>query len=200
MSAADKTRPYEMMAIIGPPAYGKTSLTDELAERYRKEGGRVWICDPSNNWRHARSRWPSPGAFWPENGLAGLDDALWTLRSVGPGLLILDDADYYMRFPTNARLELMTSFRHWQKDVLIVTRRPQGIPKDAIANADALALFAQREVYSRDYIGKQLGNRKIAAMIPTERYRYLYVRQDDDGAPKVFATTKRATSQNSDRD
>jgi hypothetical protein len=174
------SRHFQMGVILGPPAHGKTSLTDEMDEAYRRKGGRVIIVDPSNNW-------PGRGV-WP--GMAGLDKYLDTLRTSGPALLILDDADRYMRFPTNARLELMTSFRHWQKDVILVSRRPQGIPKDAIANADWLAVFAVREVYARRYIAEQIGRREVMKALPTERYQYLYFHQET-GAFKVFSTKAR---------
>ncbi len=175
-------RDFQMGVILGPPAHGKTSLTDEIDEHYRSRGGRSIIVDPSNNW-------PGRGV-WP--GMKGLDRYLDSLRTSGPALLILDDADRYMRFPTNARLELMTSFRHWQKDVLLVSRRPQGIPKDAIANADWLAIFAVREVYARRYIAEQIGRREVMKAIPQERYQYLYWHQES-GAFKVYGTKARKT-------
>lgn len=181
---------YEMLVMFGPPAHGKSSLADEIVRAYEKAGGKVWICDPSNAWPRHRGR------FWPQTGpkagdfLIGLDDMLWQLRNAGPGLLVLDDADRYMKHPTRAREDLIVSFRHWQKDVLIISRRPQGIPKDCIQNADALAVFATREVYARRYIGEQFGNRSISKQIPKVKFQYLYVRQDAEELQAVVLQTK----------
>lgn len=184
---------FEMLTVVGPPAHGKTSLTDEIAADYAKKGGKVWVVDPNLAWAgvsYVKPVWPRGGIRGAE-GKASLDDLIAAFENNGPGMLILDDADKYARHATEVLDDLMTSFRHWQKDVVIVARRPQGIPKDAIANSNALAIFATREVHARRYIAEQIGDSKILKLIPTVPHEYLYYRQDGSFAHEVRKTKAR---------
>lgn len=186
---------YESMIIVGPSGFGKTSLADELQTRYvadaraRGAKGNVWICDPAHNWPQ------HPGRFWP--GMSGIDDALIKHKTSGPGLLIFDDADLYYRHPTDARLELIVANRHWQKDVMMVARRPQGIHKDVFQNADTIAIFNMRQAYAREYINREMEDETISRQIPTERFRYLLIHRPSD-TKAVFSTQQRTTVTASD--
>jgi hypothetical protein len=197
-------RDYEMLVVMGPPAHGKTTFVDELAKQYATgpRKGKVWVVDPNEAWVGV----PYVTAVWPEGGVRGrdgkgaLDDLLASFETNGPGMLILDDADKYARHATEVIDDLMTSFRHWKKDVVVVSRRPAGIPKDAIANANALALFAVREVNSRKYLTEQFGGPEVVDEVPREPYRYLYVRQDAYFSRAVYSTAPRATVAKADRE
>lgn len=185
-------REYEMLVVLGPPAFGKTSLVDEQAFKYAARGGRVWVVDPNDAWKgvpYVRAVWPKDGIYG-EDGKGNLNEMILWFETCGPGMLILDDADKYCRHATEAIDDLMTSFRHWQKDVIVVSRRPAGIPKDAIANANALALFHVREVNSKRYLTEQLSS-EVVAKIPKEPHAYLYVRQDAYLTNEVFETLPR---------
>lgn len=195
-------RDYEMGVVLGPPAHGKTSFVDALAAAYASRGGRVVVVDPNDAWRGV----PHVQAVWPEGGIRGaggkaaLDDLIATFEHSPPAMLVLDDADKYARHATEVIDDLMTSFRHWKKDVVVVARRPQGIPKDSLANASWLALFACREVYARRYIAEQVGDPAIMTEIPTEPFRFLYVRQDGTFARGLYETAPRAVTTKSDRE
>lgn len=185
-------REYEMLVVLGPPAFGKTSLVDEQAYNYARRGGRVWVIDPNDAWKgvpYVRPVWPRDGIYG-EDGKGNLNSMILWFENSGPGMLILDDADKYCRHATEAIDDLMTSFRHWQKDVIVVSRRPAGIPKDAIANANALALFHVREVNSRKYLTDQL-SAEVVGEIPKMPHAYLYVRQDAYLTRETYRTKPR---------
>lgn len=195
------TRDYEMLVVLGPPAHGKTSLVDEVALAYAQRGGKVWVVDPNLAWAgvpHVTPVWPK-GGIRGADGKGNLDELIAAFETNGPGMLVLDDADKYARHATEVIDDLMTSFRHWKKDVVVVARRPQGIPKDAIANASSLAIFSTREVYARRYIGEQVGDPKITKLIPTVPYQYLYYRQDGSFAHEIRKTKARAVVTKSDK-
>lgn len=174
--ASPKGRPtYEMGLVMGPTGCGKSTFANEVSDAYSSQGGRVWAVDPSDAWRGAKGVTP----LWPQNGLVGLDRMLRETgpeRRLPPGLMIFDDADKYMRHPTQVRDDWMTSFRHYRKDVILITRRPQGIPKDSISNATWMALFAgsMTEPGARAYMRETL-DAKIVQQVPQEPYAYLYL-------------------------
>jgi hypothetical protein len=179
-----------MGIVMGPTAHGKTAFATPIVDGYRQQGGKVWIVDLNNNW---------PGYPNRLTSLIGLDEELWKLKTSGPGMIVCEDAHTYLRHPTGPRLDLMTGYRHWQKDLMIICHRPQGIPKDAIENADWLALFAIKEPYSRQYLGKLLGL-EMVGQIPKkgQRFTYLYLRQDTDKRA-VYKTQPRAIVTGSDQ-
>jgi hypothetical protein len=192
---AARDRQYETIVVVGPSGYGKSSFTDEIRANYRKQNPSwgIWIIDPVGNWpRHIYNNPRGEGfAFWPGVGKQ-LDIELAKLKTSGPGLIIGDDADFYMRHPTDARLEIIIGNRHWQKDMIWVARRPQGLPKDLFQVATALAIFHQQQQYAREYIATELEEPRISREIPREKFKYLYVHRESGGR-KVYATQKRAT-------
>ena len=197
----ERRREYEMGVVLGPPAHGKTSFVDSLARWYASTGGKVIVVDPNDAWKgvsYVKAVWPRGGMRGAE-GKGALDELIAGFERSGPAMLILDDADKYARHATEVIDDLMTSFRHWQKDVVVVARRPQGIPKDSIANASWLALFACREVYARRYIAEQTGDPQIMAEIPTEPFRFLYVRQDGTFARALYETQQREVTTKSSK-
>jgi hypothetical protein len=181
---------YETVIVLGPSGYGKSSYVDETQEKYRARGGRVWVIDPASNWLH------HPGRVW--RGLENLDKDLRKLQTVGPGLIVFDDADLYFRHPTGARLEIIVANRHWQKDVMVVSRRPQGIHKDLFMIADSLVLFCQRQAYARAYLAKELDDATLVRKIPSEKFRYLFVHRPTN-THAIQSTTPRKVVTASDR-
>lgn len=179
-------RPYESLIIIGPSGYGKTSLVDEILTGYRRKGGNVWVVDPARSWTHHPDLCPErcAGAHghlrripWTvRDGGDELDRQLERMETIGPGMLIFDDADLYYKHPTDARMEIIVANRHWQKDVVMIARRPQGIPKDIFQIADSIACFCMRQAYARHYLKDEFNDEgQLVRMIPTEKYKYLYV-------------------------
>lgn len=169
---AESRSTYETVIALGPSGYGKSSYVDETQEKYAARGGKVWVIDPAANWLH------HPGRIW--NGLDTLDEDLAKLKTMGPGLIVFDDADLYYRYPTGARLEFVVANRHWQKDLMIVSRRPQGIHKDLFMVADTLVLFCQRQAYARQYLAKELDDAALVRKIPQERFHYLIVHRPSE--------------------
>lgn len=168
---APRGRPtYEMGLLMGPTGCGKSTGANEIADAYAKMGGRVWAVDPSRAWQGVKGVAP----VWP--GLTGLDRMLTEMQQWPPGLVIFDDADKYMRRPTQIRDDWMTSFRHYQKDIVLITRRPQGIPKDSISNAKWMMLYAgsMTEPGARGYMRETL-DAKTIKQVPTQEWHYLYL-------------------------
>lgn len=173
---------YETGMLFGPTGCGKTSTAHEIADAYARQGGRCWAIDPSRAWRGVRG----VVSVWP--GLRRLDDelggddpetgAVTGLAAEPAGLVIFDDADRYLRRPSQVRDDWMVSFRHFQKDLLIISRRPQGVPKDAVSNATWIALFAgsTTDPYARAYLRETFDaqSKEVLRQVPTEPYQYLY--------------------------
>lgn len=188
---------YEMGVMMGPTGCGKTTGAELVALDYHRAGGKVWAVDPSRAWRGVRGVTP----VWPANGLPGLDKLLVEMQSWGPGLVIFDDADKYMRRPTQVRDDWMTSFRHYQKDLILISRRPQGIPKDAISNARWFALYAgsMTEPGARAYMREAI-DVKLVKQTPTEEWHYLYLyRVGAVWSSEVRKTTPRTVVTRSDK-
>ncbi len=113
----------------------------------------------------------------------------------------MDDADKYMRRPSQVRDDWMTSFRHYRKDLVLITRRPQGIPKDSISNAKWMALYAgsMTEPGARNYMREAL-DAKTIKLVPTQEWNYLYLyREGALWTHEVRATTPRKVVTRSDK-
>lgn len=175
---------YRMVTILGAQASGKTSLVDEWINTYP---GRVLMIDPNAQWGD------DPRAVWPGVGSA-LRDYIESLKGEFSGLIVLDDADRYLSAHTSEGSvwrDLFTSNRHWRVDILVIARRPQGIPKDLIAGSSHLALFRIREPYARKYLGDVIDIPDLAKKIPRQPFKYLWV-DVDAGKASLKATKKRA--------
>lgn len=186
---------YEMGLMMGPTGCGKSTGANEIADSYYQAGGKVWAIDPSRAWQGVRGVTP----LWP--GLRGLDTLLVEMQEWGPGLVIFDDADKYMRRPTQVRDDWMTSFRHYRKDVVLISRRPQGIPKDSISNAKWMALYAgsMTEPGARAYMREAL-DAKMMKQVPTQEWHYLYLyRVGAVWSAEVKQTKPRAVVTRSDK-
>jgi GTPase SAR1 family protein len=167
--------------ILGAPGSGKTTLVESWIADYKKTGGDVVILDPSR-------QFPGEGV-WPEEGP---EKFLMGLKGKFRGLLVLDDADRYLSAtPRGIWRDLFTSFRHWGVNLLVVARRPQGIPKDVIASADEIIIFRLSEVHARSYLGKLLG-RDVAEDIPRDRFRFLMISPFDPENMEKGQTKPRA--------
>lgn len=201
---ANKRTSYESMVVVGPSGYGKSSLLDEVGERYVKEGqGKVWCVDPVGNWTGVK--WVT--RIWGPGTPAGmdfrrLDQELLKLFTAGPGMILNDDADFYYRHPTDTRMQLVIGNRHAQKDMIYVARRPQGLHKDIFQIADTLAIFCQRQVYARQYIADELSGdfegQQIVRAIPKDKFQYLLVHRPT-ATMKVMTTKQRVVKTASDR-
>lgn len=175
---ANKTATYEIGLVMGKSGVGKTSLVESIVVPAARAGHRVWAVDPNGAWegvegvRSVRS---------PDGDYEGL---CRELEKTPPGTVIFDDADGYLRFAPRFALVWMTSHRHLRKNIILISRRPQGLT-DILGNADWYALFMMREEHARRKWAMTLGE-ESAAMIPSEPYKYLYHR---DPFPPVVKTT-----------
>ncbi len=150
--------------VLGAPGSGKTSLVASWIEDYQKRGGDVLILDPSAQFGDA--------GIWPDDGP---ENFLLDIKGKFRGLLVLDDADRYLSAtPRGIWRDLFTSFRHWGVNLLVVARRPQGIPKDVIASADEVIIFRLSEVHAKKYL-KELVGADILEEIPRDRFKFLMV-------------------------
>ena len=205
---AAPARPFELTVILGAPAQGKSSLADEWIETWAKErrgAGELAILDPAGVWAERGGQWPDdgprdvrPASLRAVTFLRALRAQRWRSQDVPPMLLVLDDADAYFDSgkPPEIFRDLFTMFRHWRCDVLIIARRPQDLPKIVFTSARWCALFASREVYSRDYLRQYLGV-SIVRQIPREPHRYLLVDVDAQTA-ELRATKARAARTRAD--
>lgn len=183
----DEQTTLKTVVILGAPASGKTTLIDKWIKDYRDAGGQVKILDPSAQFGSA-GEWPSEG---PEAYLEGL-------KGNFSGLLVLDDADRYLSAsPKGIWRDLFTSFRHWGVNLLVVARRPQGVPKDVIASADELVLFRMSEVHARNYLSKLLGF-DVADEIPRDRFKYIKISPFDPDVIEHGTTKPRAIKTKAD--
>lgn len=188
MSDALAPRPYKMIAVLGAPGSGKTSLIDDLIARADADKRDVIIIDPAR-------QWPTRGV-WPEIGRDGSDgrspeeraeEVITHIRrqrralDARPraGLLVLDDCDVYLGGgqPRGIWRDLFATFRHWHLDVVVSARRTQDVPKLVFTSASFVAVFRHREVHALAYLAQYLGD-DVARRAPREPYRYLWVDVD----------------------
>ena len=175
------------IVILGAPGSGKTTLMDRWIQDYRKEGGAVKILDPSAQFGRD-GEWPEEG---PEEYLKGL-------KGKFSGLLVLDDADRYLTAtPRGVWRDLFTSFRHWGVNLLVVARRPQGVPKDVIASADEIVIFRLSEVHARNYLSKLLGF-DVAEEVPKERFKFVKISPFDPDEIEHGSTKPRSVKTKAD--
>ncbi len=163
---------YYTGLLFGPNGCGKTTFAEQIAHYYVRLGGRAWAIDPNGAWEKS----DGVKSLWPPDGIAGIDALLQDSATWKPGLVILDDADRYFRHPSQIRDDYLTSNRHMRKDLLMLSRRPQGIPKDAISNARFVALFpgSLTEVYAHKYFSDVFPD-EILSAVPTKEYSYLLI-------------------------
>jgi len=166
---------------MGKSGYGKTSLVESLVVPYARAGGKVWAVDPNGAWEGVE------GVRTVRAKDGDWESVLAALEKTPPGLVVFDDADLYLPYAPRFALVWMTSHRHLRKHVVLIARRPQNMT-NILGNADWFALFHMREENARQKWGAMLG-KEVADMIPIEKYRYLYVR--DDAPPVVLKTPKR---------
>ncbi len=165
---------YHTVVICGPNGCGKTTLAEKIAHYYArgtKVTGRVWAIDPNASWVGS----PGVKSLWPKDG--NVDPILADSVKWKPGLIILDDADRsYFRRSSSIHDDYLTSNRHNRKDLMILCRRPQGIPKDAIMIARAVILFAGSlsEPHALKYWSECFPEEIISA-VPKAPYHYLKI-------------------------
>lgn len=166
---------YYTGLLFGPNGCGKTTVAEVIARYYHRLGGNVWAIDPNGAWTQT----PGVKSLWPQDGIKGIDDMLIDSQRWKAGLMIFDDADRYLRHPSQVRDDYMTSNRHFRKDVLVISRRPQGIPKDAITSARFVMLFpgSLTEVYAREYFEGVYPEEVINA-VPKREYHYLLIQRE----------------------
>lgn len=164
--------------LFGPNGCGKTTLAEQIARYYyrgTKVRGKVWAIDPNGAWEETEG----VKSLWPAEGGDGIDAMLIDSERWGPGLMIFDDADAYIRHSTEIQTNYMTRNRHYRKDMLIVARRPQGIPKDAIVSARFVVLFAGSlmEKWAKAYFAS-IYPEEIIDAVPTTNHHYLLIMRD----------------------
>jgi hypothetical protein len=110
--------------LIGRNGAGKTTLARKLVSRFR--ANEVQVISPSGEW----GEWESP----PEPLVT---------RAVARGVrvLVLDDVDAYLASDSSYWRRLLSTQRHLGLDVLLLTRRPQGLPYWAVAVATTAYVF-----------------------------------------------------------
>lgn len=191
---------YYTGLIFGPNGCGKTTVAEQIARYYirgTKVRGKVWAIDPNGGWRDSEG----VKSLWPAEGAGGIDEMLLDSERWGPGLVIPDDADSYIRHSTEIQTNYLTRNRHYRKDLLVIARRPQGIPKDAIASARFVILFAGSltEVWAKKYFRSMFGDEIINA-VPMADHSYLLIVRD--GARWKYErrkTTPRSVKTKSDK-
>lgn len=161
---------YNVTLVMGASGCGKTSLEQEDIDAAREAGVPVKIIDPQNVFAG------DPDAYWGED----LEEHIMALKGKWSGLLVLDDADLYLRNTTvmgSVWHDLLISYRHWQVSIIICSRRPQDIPKLAQDVANTVALFQSRSFNATEAYKKWLG-KDLAEKIPKERFHYLLLDMD----------------------
>ena len=174
--------------VLGAPGSGKTTLVEQWIGDYMRRGGDVMILDPSAQFGDL--------GVWPEEGPEAF---IINLKGNFHGLLVLDDADRYLSAtPRGIWRDLFTSFRHWGVNLLVVSRRTQGIPKDVIASADDVIIFRLSEPHARKYLRGLVGEKATEA-IPSKRYEFVKVSPFDPDSMQKGTTTKRKIETLADR-
>lgn len=176
---------YYTGILLGPNGCGKTTIAEQIATYYVRLGGKAWALDPNGAWEETEG----VKSLWPKEGTEGIDLMLHDSVRWGPGLMIFDDADSYMRHSTEIQSNYLTRNRHLQKDQLVISRRPQGIPKDAIASVRFIALFAGSltEMHAHKYLRSVFGD-EILSHVPTREWHYLLITRQ--GAIWAYETRK----------
>jgi len=141
-------RDRRIAVIVGAKRTGKTTLARHLVDRYP---GHVIVVDPADEWGEL-GVWPVPwGVRRRDALLRWLGELTAEGRGAWEGLLVLDDWDRYVAaVPGESWTDLLVANRHLGIDVLAIGHRPQALPKEALANADLLWIFATRERRARD--------------------------------------------------
>lgn len=114
-----EARKPEVILVAGRNGAGKTTFARRLVSRFKPES--VAVVSPSGEW----GEWASP----PEPIVT---------RAVARGarVLVLDDSDAYLTGQTSEFWRrLLSTNRHLGLDVLLLTRRPQELPRWAVAAA-----------------------------------------------------------------
>ncbi len=176
---------YYTGLLFGPSGCGKTTVAEQIVRGYTLLDGKAWAVDPNGAWDGT----PGVKSLWPAEGTSGVDAMLADSVKWGPGLIIFDDADGYLRHSTEIQSTYLTSNRHFKKDQLVISRRPQGIPKDAIASARFVALFAGAliEVHAQRYLRGVFGD-DVLAHVPQAEWHYLLITRN--GGRWAFETRK----------
>lgn len=198
MSTHDGVRDRVIVVALGMPGMGKSLLARQYAQAYQ---GKKIILDMNRQWEGGE--WV-PGA---QNDPSLLDPWINRITNNGEGpptklydrngqrvdihgrpirvgpegaMLILDDADNYL--PTHNGASpwrcLWIKNRHLRLDVLITAHRTQGLPKELIAAARTLWLFAMNEPYALKYLAKipALSNSGVDGFrLPQEKFKALRV-------------------------
>ncbi len=147
-------RERKVIAAFGAPGMGKTAWVKQLIDGYQAANGpgSVRALDPSRSLGEL-GEWPGRGAplkAWLAEVTGNGDGPAgggW-----GPGLLVLDDADRWLRpWIQEEVLDLWLANRHLGLDVAITAHRPQAVSKEMIGAASELWLFAQEESHALDY-------------------------------------------------
>lgn len=189
--AEDTHALYSCRAILGANGSGKTSLEQQYIDAARAVGRPVFIVDPQNQFPG------DPDAYWNE---LELEAELWKLHaSQWSGLIVLDDADLFLDSTAHKGSvwrNLLISFRHWQCDVILVSRRPQEIPKLAMDVCGEVALFMARSPRAREVYAKWFGP-EVLEHIPTEPFRY-WLLNTDSLEGELFQTQRRETTTRAD--
>lgn len=149
-----------IVVALGAPSMGKTRLVNALVDRYPASAGTVRALDPAGQWDWGE---------WPGGSQKLLKAWLQELKGENEdgqripgaerhrGLLILDDCDRYISnssFVRDGWRDLLVANRHYHLDIAATAHRPQGVPKDMLASATELWLFAQEEPLALEYLRK----------------------------------------------
>lgn len=151
-------RDRKIITILGKKRVGKTVLARQYYAAH--PGPFKHVADPSGSW--TQGYFPAD-AFQNKKSLENWFNKL-TGNGRGPphgvvpmegGLLILDDADDYVSAaPYSFWKTLWNRNAHLRLDLIVTAHRPQGIPKDLIANSDQLILFPMGEKYAIEYLAE----------------------------------------------
>ena len=156
--------------MLGAPGMGKTLFTrrlvDAWATSFRQEHPGffkgnpnrrlpIFIADPNRGFPAPYGEFPAGGNEDPSllypwiRGITGNGEGPPVSKRVGMegGLIVLDDADVYLENTNgiNPWRPLWTKNRHLRLDVIVTAHRPQGVPKEMIAAAKMMYLFAMEE-------------------------------------------------------
>lgn len=148
-------RERKIVAAFGAPGMGKSALGRVLISGYIAQHGTgsVRALDPSRTFEDLGvSEWP---------GRSGVEDWLSELTGDGegpggggwgPGLVVLDDADRWLRpWIQEEVVDLFIANRHLGLDLFITAHRPQAVSKDLVGGVSELWLFAQEEPHALEY-------------------------------------------------